>query len=142
MSYMTIEALKAINFLNKYKISCELIDLRTISPIDYKTIYLSVKKTGRVLVLDTGNANGSVAGEIIARISMNLFDFLKSAPKRIALPDFPTPTSISLTKNFYPGSKEIADNVLKILNKRFNTQELLQNREYHDVPGPWFEGPF
>ena len=79
MSYMTIEALKTINFLNQNNIACELIDLMTISPIDYATIYSSVKKTGRLLVLDTANSNGSVAGEIIARTSMNMFSFLKSS---------------------------------------------------------------
>ena len=142
LSYMTIEALKAINFLKKNNISCELIDLRTVSPIDYKTINQSVKKTGRVLVLDTANANGSVAGEIIARISINLFNYLKKAPKRIALPDVPVPASFNLTKNFYPGSKEIADAVLKILNKKINTSDLLSNTKYHDIPGTWFKGPF
>lgn len=142
ISYMIVEALKAINFLNKFKISCELIDLRSISPIDYSTINLSVKKTGRLLVLDTGHSNLSVASEIVARISMNLFDFLKTAPKRIALPDVPTPTSFALTKNFYPGSKEIIECIIKILNKNINTNKLSNNSEHHDVPGSWFKGPF
>jgi len=142
MSYMTIEALKTINFLNQNNIACELIDLRTISPIDYATIYSSVKKTGRLLVLDTANSNGSVAGEIIARTSMNMFSFLKSSPKRIALPDVPTPSSFGLTRNFYPDSINIADCVLKILNKKISTKELVKNKEYHDTPGSWFKGPF
>ena len=120
----------------------ELIDLRTVSPIDYDTINKSIKKTGRVIVLDTGNSSGSIAGEIIAKISMNLFKFLKNPPKRIALPDVPTPTSFSLTKNFYPGSKEIADTILNILRKKINTTELSKDRKFHDVPGDWFKGPF
>lgn len=142
LSYMTIEALRATNFLSKHKISCELIDLRSISPIDYETIYKSIKKTGRVLVLDTANSNGSVAGEIIARVSINAFKYLKNAPQRIALPDVPTPTSFNLTKNFYPGSKEIADTVLKTLNIKINTSKLSEKSKYHDVPGSWFKGPF
>ena len=131
ISYMTVEALKAINFLNQFRISCELIDLRSISPIDYSTINLSVKKTGRLLVLDTGHSNVSVASEIVARISMNLFDFLKTAPKRIALPDVPTPASFGLTKNFYPGSKEIVECIIKVLNKNIPMQ-------YRHPDGLWF----
>jgi pyruvate dehydrogenase E1 component beta subunit len=142
ISYMTIEALKTVNFLKKHKILCELIDLRTVSPIDYKTLNESIKKTGRVVVLDTANSNGSIAGEIIARISMNLFNFLIEPPCRIALPDVPTPTSFSLTKNFYPGPKAIADTILKILNKKIDTKELLKDKKYHDIPGKWFKGPF
>jgi len=142
ISFMTVEAIKAINFLNKYKISCELIDLRTISPIDYATINRSVKKTGRLLVLDTDNSNVSVASEIIARISMNLFDFLKTAPIKIALPDVPTPASFGLTKNFYPSSKEVAENILKILKKNINIKKFFKSNEPHDVPGSWFKGPF
>ena len=142
ISFMTVEAIKAINFLNKYKISCELIDLRTISPIDYATINRSVKKTGRLLVLDTDNSNVSVASEIIARISMNLFDFLKTAPIKIALPDVPTPASFGLTKNFYPGSKEVAKKVLKILKKNINIKKFSKSNKLHDIPGSWFKGPF
>ncbi len=142
ISFMVVEAIKAINFLNQHKISCELIDLRTISPIDYLTINRSVKKTGRLLVLDTDNANVSVASEIVARISMNLFNFLKTAPKMIALPDVPTPSSFGLTKNFYPGSKEIVEKILKILKKSINTNKLSNSNDLHDVPGSWFKGPF
>ena len=72
----------------------------------------------------------------------DLFNNIKNAPKRIALPDVPTPTSFGLTKNFYPGSKEIADSVLKILKKNIKTDELLINMKTHDVPGSWFKGPF
>ena len=142
ISYMTVEALKAINFLNQFNISCELIDLRTINPIDYSTINQSIKKTGRLLVLDTGNSNLSVASEIVARASMNLFNFFKTAPKKIALPDVPTPASFGLTKKFYPGSKEIAECIIKMLNRNINTHNLSNSGELHDVPGSWFKGPF
>ena len=116
--------------------------MRSISPIDYSTIYASLKKTGRILVLDTGHANVSVAGEIIARISINMFNYLKSPPQRIALPDIPTPTSFSLTKNYYPRSKDIADCILKIFKKKINTNKIFKNKNKHDIPGSWFKGPF
>jgi len=142
MSYMTVEAIKVVNFLNTKKINCELIDLRTLSPIDYKTIFKSVKKTGRVIVIDTGHHNLSVAGEIIARITMKLFKNLRSAPERIALPDIPVPSSYALTKNFYPDVYFIAKSIIKVL--KLNTDiNLLKDRQlYHDIPGPWFKGPF
>src|SRR3990167_5400520 len=93
MSYMTIEALQAACFLEKQGISCEIIDLRTIKPMDWDTIFTSIQKTQRLMVLDTGVTTGSVAGEIIARVCLDCFFLLRQAPVRIALPDNPEPTS-------------------------------------------------
>ena len=117
----------------------DVIDLRTVSPIDYKLIYKSVKKTGKVIVLDTSNGNVSIASEIIARISIDMFKYLKSPPVRIALPDIPVPTSFALTKNFYPGRKKISEAIAKITNKNIKN---IKNPILHDIPGDWFTGPF
>src|SRR5258706_4036698 len=100
MSYMTVEARHAVEHLEKGGISVELIDLRTISPIDWPTIAESIRKTGRLLVLDTSNSFCSVAGEVIARAAEELFGDLKCPPRRICLPDFPTPTTSALTDRF------------------------------------------
>ena len=54
-SYMTVEALHALEFLEAQGITCDLIDLRTVKPIDWKTVTASVRKTGRLLALDTGH---------------------------------------------------------------------------------------
>ncbi|MEY4126412.1 MAG: hypothetical protein RL737_601, partial [Bacteroidota bacterium] len=70
MSYMTIEALHAANYLQQKGISCEVVDLRSIKPLDWDMVVESVNKTGRLLVLDSGFTTGSVAGEIIARITI------------------------------------------------------------------------
>ena len=142
MSYMTVEALHVVNYLDKNDISCELIDLRTVAPIDWDTIYQSVKKTGRLLVLDTGATTGSIAGEIIARVAIDLFDDILCAPQRIALPDVPTPTSPALTKGFYPDAVIIATQISKMLNVNVNCDELSDTTTPHDVPGDWFKGPF
>jgi acetoin:2,6-dichlorophenolindophenol oxidoreductase subunit beta len=142
-SYMTVEALKAVKVLSKNGISCELIDLRSIKPIDWKTVLSSVKKTGRILALDTGVLSGSISGDIIARICSECFEYLKSAPSQITLPDFPTPTSFSLTKTFYPKVKDIIKKVSKICDKKVDLSETdLQENHPHDVPGDWFKGPF
>jgi pyruvate dehydrogenase E1 component beta subunit len=143
MSYMTIEALHAAEYLEKNGISCDVIDLLTIRPIDWETIYNSVKITGRVLALDTGFTTGSVAGEIIARVSMECFDILKCKPSRLAMPDIPEPTSPALTKGFYVRASDIVIEVLKMLNKDFsNVKNDLPEPIPHDIPGDWFKGPF
>ena len=142
MSYMTIEGLRVTNYLKKHNISCELIDLCTVSPIDWDTIYKSVRKTGRLLVLDTGTTTGSIAGEIIARVTIELFDDLHCAPGRIASPDVPTPTSSALTKGFYPDAISITAKISKMLNITVNCDELIDTATPHDVPGDWFKGPF
>jgi len=143
MSYMTIEALHAANYLEKKGISCDVIDLRSIKPLDWDLIMNSVKKTGRLLALDTGFTTGSVAGEIIARISMEHFSELKSAPSRLAMPDIPEPTSYELTKGFYVRAADISMKVMEMMGK--NTDQVrkdLPEPMPHDIPGEWFKGPF
>ena len=144
MSYLTLEAVAAAKYLyDKFRIKAEVIDLRTIKPLDWKAIFKSVEKTGRLLVLDTGFTTGSVAGEIVAKISIEKFKKLKSAPARLAMPDVPEPTSFALTKNFHVTSKDIIKKVLKILNikDRENLRDL-NLPKFHDQPDEWFRGPF
>jgi acetoin:2,6-dichlorophenolindophenol oxidoreductase subunit beta len=143
LSYMSIEALHAVEVLEKKGISCDLIDLRTVKPIDFDLIYKSVKKTGLLVALDTGVGTNSIASEIVARVSMNLFDNLKKAPVRIALPDFPTPTSRVLTKGFYKRAEDIIDSISNMLGKNLVGAELIDRGKVpSDVPGDWFKGPF
>jgi len=143
MSYMTVEALHAKDFLLNQGITCDLIDLRSIRPIDWDTIFKSVEKTGKLLVLDTGTTTCSVSGEIIARVATEQWSSLKSAPKRLAMPEYPEPTSPGLTKDLYIRSEHIVAEVAKILEKDINVDELITSRTApHDVPGDWFKGPF
>ncbi len=143
MSYMTIEAIHAVEYLTQKGIHCDLIDLKTISPLDWDTVFKSVKKTGRILVLDTGSQNCSVAGEIIARVSMSLFSDLQGPPRRLALPDFPTPTSYALTQGFYKYAEDIVREIEQMLNKDLQACEMtIQRGPSHDIPGEWFQGPF
>jgi pyruvate dehydrogenase E1 component beta subunit len=143
MSYMTVEALHAANYLRDNNVSCEVIDLRTIKPLDWKAVLDSVAKTGRLLALDTGFTTGSVAGEIVARVAIEKFDCLKSAPARLAMPDVPEPTSSELTKGFYIRAADICIKVVDMLGKDASLvkEELLEPTP-HDVPGHWFKGPF
>ena len=143
MSYMTIEALHAAEYLEKQGISCEIIDLRTIKPLDWDAVFKSVKKTGRLLALDSGFSTGSVAGEIVARVAIENFSALKVAPARLAMPDVPEPTSPSLTKGFYIRAGNIANKVLEMMHKTSHQAwQDLPEQSPHDVPGEWFSGPF
>jgi len=144
MSYLTIEAIAAVKALNEQGITAELVDLRTVKPIDWLTIYSSVEKTGRVLVLDSGATSGSIAGDIITQIVENKFSFLKCAPQRLAMPDIPEPTSYELTKNYYFGAKEIAERAHKMVTNEdsIDLYQGLVRPGHHDVPGAYFKGPF
>ena len=106
-------------------------------------IITSVKKTGRLLALDTGVRTGSIAGEIIARVSIESFDSLIQPPERITLPDFPTPTSSELTRDFYRRTENIIDVVSNMLGRNLVGNKLINRGNLpHDVPGEWFKGPF
>ena len=101
-SYMTLEALRAADRLTEVGIDAEVVDLRTITPIDWDTILSSVRKTGRVLIADTGSLSFGVSAEISAKICEVVFADLKAPPRRVALPDSPSPTSSKLLIAYYP----------------------------------------
>src|SRR3990167_7722104 len=143
MSYMTVEAIRAADFLNEQGISCEVIDLRTIRPIDWDVILQSISKTHKLVALDCSMPTCSVASEIIAKVSIDAFNALTHAPIRIANPDNPEPTSFGLTKNYHPNAETIAKSVIKMMGKEINLSGVsLQETRPHDVPGDWFKGPF
>ena len=142
-SYLSVEALKASKVLAEEGIECEIIDLRTISPLDWTTIHESVKKTKRLIVLDSGAQTGSVAGEIIARVAIQQHHVLNCAPMRLAMPDVPEPTSFGLTKGFYIRSIDIYQRVMTMFNIPETSKRVtLLEPSPHDVPGEWFKGPF
>ena len=148
-SYMTFEALIAARaLLSIMGISVELIDMRSVRPLDSQTVIDSVKKTGYLIVTDTAYRTGSIAAELIAQVTEGAFKSLQAAPVRVCSPDFPTPTAPSMTKDYYPTPATIADAVLKILGKQ-NTankyQELMLSiapKGLHDIPNREFKGPF
>lgn len=143
MSYMTIEALHAVDHLASQGVACDLIDLRTVRPLDWAAIETSVQRTGRLLALDTGTLTGSISGEIVARVAADCWQHLKSAPQRLATPDFPEATSPALTRSYHIRAEQIAEKVGTMLARDVESRSLAQKREHpHDVPGDWFAGPF
>ena len=142
-SYLVTEAVDAAEYLlNKFGISCEIIDLRTIRPLDTETIVKSVKKTKRVLCIDPGAASVSVSSEIICRIVENLDHKSIDAISKLGMPDMPEPTSYSLTKDFYNNADYILNKVLSMLGYPSLDKPIIRTQENHDVPGKWFKGPF
>jgi pyruvate/2-oxoglutarate/acetoin dehydrogenase E1 component len=140
-SYTTIEALEAISELDKEGISCELIDLRTLNPLNDKKILQSVQKTGNLIVLDMGWKSGGFSAEIIARVVEKHALALKNPPIRITLPDVPTPTSRALSNYYYPLPNDIANAARLLMGKQQNLQEI-KPEEFLDVPHLNFTGPF
>ena len=119
-SYSVIEMIKANNFLkkNKYPIDAELIDLRSLRPIDKETILKSVKKTKKVLVIDNGMITCGISAEILSIISENLNE--RIICKRIGVKDMPIPSSRYLADGLYPEYDIILQEVLKIFNIKKN----------------------
>ena len=105
-SYMTLECLRASTILAQQGISAEVIDLRSIAPLDFAMVEASVARTGRLVVADTGHTEFGITAEIFARL-LESETRMRSAPVRLGLPFGPTPTSSSLTDSYYPRSVHI-----------------------------------
>ena len=107
ISYMAVEALKAAEELNSQGISAEVIDPRTIKPLDVEIIVKSVRKTGRLVVADPGWLTCGVSGEIAALAGSAAFEYLRAPVERVALPDTPAPSSAPLEAAYYPRAPQI-----------------------------------
>ena len=143
LSYMTLEALQAAETLSQDGITVEVIDVRTLKPLDDALILESVHKTGHVLIADTGCKNTGFGAEIMSRIVEESFKDLRAAPKRIGLPDYPSPSSPSLAADYYPRAVHIvreARQMLGLVQK--NDIELKSSSIPLDVPDASFTGPF
>jgi len=117
VSYMAHEAAMAVHELSDAGIDVELIDPRTIKPLDVDLILQSVRKTGRLIIADVGWLTCGVAAEIAALASEHAFHHLKAPVRRITLPDCPAPASISLEKIFYRTSRDIVETVKSFFRK-------------------------
>ncbi len=114
-SYVAYEAMRAADQLKKEGISIEVVDLRTIKPLDKETILQSAAKTGRLLVVDGGWQSFGVSAEIAALAAEHVFSDLKMPVKRLALPDVPAPASQHLEKGYYIHCETIKKAVLEML---------------------------
>ncbi|MFC1982113.1 alpha-ketoacid dehydrogenase subunit beta, partial [Chloroflexota bacterium] len=118
VSYMVVEALLAAQELQEQGVNVEVIDPRTLKPLDEEIILNSVKKTGRLIIADTGWKTGGVGAEIAAMVAEKGFDCLKAPVRRVASPDIPTPSGYVLEAKFYPGKADIVSCCLEMLGKK------------------------
>lgn len=106
-------ALDAAEKLAKSGVQAEVIDLRTLSPIDWDTVIESVENTGRLVVVDEANPRCSIAGDVAAHVAQNAFGALKAAPQMVTAPHTPVPFSPVLEDLYIPSADAIAAAVNK-----------------------------
>ncbi|MDN3515895.1 MAG: alpha-ketoacid dehydrogenase subunit beta [Candidatus Brocadia sp.] len=112
---MVHTALEAAQALQEKEISTEIIDLRTILPLDKKSIFDSVKKTNKVIVLHEQTRTGGVGAEVSALINENCFEYLDAPIVRVTAPDTPVPYSPPLEEAFIPQTKDVISAVEKLM---------------------------
>lgn len=134
VSYMLYEAIEAVEILSKEGIEAELIDLRSVKPIDEKTIIESVSKTGRLVVCDTGWKSCGISAEVSAIVAENCS--LKATVKRVTLPEYQTPTSWVLEEDYYPDSSDIVNACMKVMGR-----DGLRSKRTNEKDSS-FKGPF
>lgn len=134
-SAMVQEALVAAEELAKHGVSIEIIDPRTIRPLDEQSIIKSVKKTGRLIVADTSWELCGFSSEVAALVAEKAFHYLKAPVRRIALADCPAPVSKTLEDVFYPKASTLANAALLLLGKNSEDLEYLNEESL-------FKGPY
>jgi len=114
-SYMVLEAIKAASALAEENIEVEVIDLRSLKPLDESLLFESVKKTGRLVVADGGWKTCGMGAEISALAAEKVFEYLKAPIGRVSLPDTPAPASSALERAYYRTAEDIVLAVKKSL---------------------------
>ena len=109
------EALKASEELQKEGIDVEIIDLRTIRPLDYNTIFESVKKTNRLVILEESWPFGNISTEITYQVQNQIFDFLDAPIEKINTADTPAPYSPVLLAEWLPNYKDVIKAIKKVM---------------------------
>ena len=109
------EAYKAAEVLEKEGVECEIIDLRTLRPIDYDTVIESVKKTNRLVILEEAWPFGNISTDISHKVQNEIFDYLDAPIEKINNADTPTPYSPVLLEEWLPNSEEVIKAVKKVL---------------------------
>jgi len=116
VSHMVHEARQAAADLEAEGIDAEIIDPRSLIPLDEEIILASVEKTGRAVICDTGWKTAGVTSEIAALLAEKGLHSLKAPVKRLACPDLPTPAGFTLEEAFYPNAKDIVAAALEVCN--------------------------
>ena len=112
------EAYKAADKLKEENISCEIIDLRTVRPLDINIVLKSVKKTNRLVILEEAWPFGNVSTEITFQVQSKAFDYLDAPIEKINTADTPAPYSPVLLAEWLPNSEDVVKAVKKVLYKK------------------------
>lgn len=115
VSLMVHKALDAAEELEQEGISAEVVDLRTLVPLDKDAVVNSVKKTHRLLVVDEDYLSYGMTGEVVASVIEQAFDYLDAPPKRLAIPDVPIPYSDPLEDFVRPDAEKIVAAVKELV---------------------------
>tara|TARA_R110002051_G_scaffold88673_5_gene156304 strand:+ start:9631 stop:10608 length:978 start_codon:yes stop_codon:yes gene_type:complete len=111
------DAYKAADALEKEGISCEIIDLRTVRPLDFNMIMESVKKTNRLVILEEAWPFGNIASEITYQVQQQVFDYLDAPIIKINTADTPAPFSPVLLEEWLPNFNDVIKAVKKVMYK-------------------------
>lgn len=142
ISHMVVAALEAARSLEADGIDVEVIDPRSIKPLDEAIICDSIRKTGRLIIADTGWKTGGVGAEIAALAAEKAFAYLKAPVRRVSLPDVPTPTSYALEARYYPGPQDIVSAVKATIRGEAEVVVARAGPQASGSTGKPFEGPF
>jgi pyruvate dehydrogenase E1 component beta subunit len=129
-------ALDVASELEEEGISVEVVDPRTLVPLDKKTIRASVVKTGRLVVVDEACQTCGAAAEIISLVveDGDTYEFIKSSPKRVCAPDVPVPFSPPMEQYVAPDKMKVAAAVRQVMGKKLNIGD-----QYNLGTSHWFK---
>ncbi|MCA8956393.1 MAG: alpha-ketoacid dehydrogenase subunit beta, partial [Planctomycetes bacterium] len=113
----SLAAVHTLEACRKCELDVDLIDPRTIKPLDMDCILESVARTGRLVVIDYDFPFGGFAAEVVARVAEELHDRLRAAPQRITFPDRGMPSSGVLERAYYPTPETIAAELEAVLGR-------------------------
>ena len=114
----------------------EVIDLRSVRPLDKKTILASLSKTGRLIVTDTGFKTFGIAAEVSALAAEEGFRYLRQPVARITLPDAPTPCASNLEDAYYPKVSDIVRTAERLVSGKASQAPTREDKQVE------FFGPF
>ena len=128
-----VSAREALELLGEDAACVEIVDLVSLKPVDHETIHASIRKTGRLLTVDTTSSAFSIGSEVIGKAAQDGVGFV-DAPRSVACPDVPCPTSPALSEFWYPTKVDIANAIRTMLGKP-PLEHPLSFAELHLAPG-------
>jgi acetoin:2,6-dichlorophenolindophenol oxidoreductase subunit beta len=117
LSYQVGEAARAREILLEQGIEMEIVDMRSVRPLDTQTLLASVRKTGRLIVTDIAHGSAGFCAEVAAAAAQHAFSSLKAPVLRVALPECPTPCSPALEALYYPTVDSLVRAATQVLKK-------------------------